>query len=281
MGQGEEMKIVVVCAIGWLDSHGYQYVAPTCIGSMAEFADVVYLVQSTRNRNGIDELMRAYPNIVHIADERTWFSNRDDENEITRPYFHNRNLEIGMQTAAGDGADCIVGMHNNWYIPRRNMAALRTRCATVVRENLPIEWLYRGTQLADVLFHVSHHVKFIVNAKHPEFFAPGRVADKAHKLYPPADQFLELDRAMVVDVPLEMPMPDLDAVWNFSKCYNGRVGGSTVFHWEAFRPIYRKDVSHKVISHDPLDSIGEVIARNSRPDFVSHLVLRDLGLEHV
>ena len=38
------MKISVVCAIGWLDSHGYQYVCRECIGSMAEFADVVYLV---------------------------------------------------------------------------------------------------------------------------------------------------------------------------------------------------------------------------------------------
>jgi hypothetical protein len=274
-------KIAVVCAIGWLDSHGYQYVAPTCIGSMAEFADVVYLVQSTRNRNGVDELMRAYPNIVHIADDRTWFSDYPDEHEITHPWFHNRNLGIGMQTAAADGADCIVGMHNNWYIPRRNMAALRARCEAVVRENVPIEWLYRGTQLANALFHVSHHVKFIVNAHHLECFAPGKVADKARKLYPPASRFKELDATMVVDAPLEMPMADLADVWNWSKCYDGRVGGSTVFKWEAFRPIYRKDVSHKAMSRDPLDRIGEMIARDSRKDFVSHIVLQDMGLEHV
>ena len=66
--------------------------------------------------------MRSYPNIFHIADERTWFSKYEDEHEVTVPWFHNRNLTIGMQTAADDGAACIVGMHNNWYIPRRNMA---------------------------------------------------------------------------------------------------------------------------------------------------------------
>jgi len=248
---------------------------------MAKFADVVYLVQSTRNKNGVDELTQAYPNIVHIADERTWFSSREDEGEITNKWFHNRNLGIGMQAAAGDGADCIVGMHNNWYIPRRNFAALRARCEAAIREGKPQEWLYRGTQLGSVLFHVSHHVKFIVNPKHPECMEPGKVADKSHKWYPPFDQFLELDKTMVVDVPLEMTLADLAAVWNWSQCYGGRVGGATVFNWDVFRPIYKKDVSHKTISIDPLDDIGAEIARNSRPDFVSHIILKDLGLEHV
>ena len=275
------MKLAVVCSAGWLDSHGYQFVCRECIGSMAEFADVVYLVQSTRNRNGVDELMQEYPNIVHIADERTWFSDYPDEREITHFGFHNRNLGIGMRTAAEDGAECIMGMHNNWYIPRRNMAALRARCENAIRDGKPLEWLYRGTQLGSVLFHVSHHVKFIVNPTHPECMEHGKVADKAHKRYPPADQFPELDKTMVVDVPLEMRMTDLAAVWNFSKCYGGRVGGSLVFKWEAFKPIYRKDVSHKVPCPGPLDSIGEVIARNSQKDFVSHLVLQDLGLERV
>lgn len=273
------MKIAVVCAIGWLDSHGYQYVCRECIGSMAEFADVVYLVQSTRDQNGVDELMRAWPNIIHIADQRTWFSKYEDEHEITRPYFHNGNLTLGMQTAADDGAACIVGMHNNWYIPRRNMNDLRARCQAMVTMDKPLEWMYRGTQLANVLFHTSHHVKFIVNAKHPECYAPGKVADKAHKLYPPADQFLALDRTMVVDVPLEQTMEDLAAVWNWSQCYGGRVGGSTIFDWKNFAPIYRKDVSRKVPSPGPLDSVGEMIAGKSRSDFVSHIVLQDLGLE--
>lgn len=273
------MKIAVVCAIGWLDSHGYQYVCRECIGSMAEFADVVYLVQSTRDRNGVDELMRSYPNILHIADERTWFSSYEDEHEVTNLWFHNNNLTIGMQTAAADGADCILGMHNNWYIPRRNMTNLRMRCEMVVREDRPIEWLYRGTQLGNILFHTSHQVKFIVNAKHPECLIPGKVADKAHKLYPPPDQFPILDMTMVVDAPLEMPMADLEAVWNFSKCYSGRVTGSTTFDWKAFRPVYRKDVGRKVRSDAPLDSVGDMIARKSRSDFVSHIVLQDLGIE--
>jgi hypothetical protein len=105
------------------------------------------------------------------------------------------------------------------------------------------------------------------------------VADKAHKLYPPADQFLALDRTMVVDVPLEMPMDDLAAIWNWSRCYGGRVGGSMVFEWKHFLPVYRKDVGRKSRSGEPLDSIGEMIARKSRSDFVSHLVLQDLGIE--
>ena len=83
---------------------------------------------------------------------------------------------------------------------------------------------------------------------------------------------------MVVDVPLEMPMADLAAIWNWSQCYGGRVGGSTIFEWKNFRPIYKKDVGRKVKSGDPLDSVGEMIARKSRSDFVSHIVLQDLGI---
>lgn len=274
------MKIAVVCAVGWLSSHGYQHVSPVCIGSMSEFADVVYLVQSTRDRSGVDELMRAYHNIVHIADERTWFSKYDDEHEVTNLWFHNQNLRTGMQTAAYDKADCILGMHNNWYIPRRNMATMRARCDETIENGLPLEWVNRGTQLAGKLFRTSHHVKFIVNPKHASFLGPdSRVADKSYKWYPPYAQAIELDKTAVIDVPLEMPMGDLAAVWNFSGCYNGRVGGSTVFNWDNFRPIYHREIMHKILSEDALDEIGTVIAQNSREDFVSHAVLRDASLE--
>lgn len=273
------MKVSVVCAVGWLSSHGYQNVSSTCIGSMAEFADTVYLVQSTRDRRGVDELMHAYQNIIHIADRRTWFSDYEDEHEITFPYFHNRNLAIGMQTAAHDGAECILGMHNNWYIPRRNMAALRARCEATIRNGKPFEWLNRGMQLAHVLFHTSHHVPFIVNPKFPEHIVAGKVGDKARKFMPSANRYKTEDSTMVVDVPLEMTMEDLAAVWDFSFCYNGRVGGSRVFRWETFRPIYHAGIRKKAVSNEPLDSIGEIIARNSRPDFVSHIMLKDFGLE--
>lgn len=288
---GEQMKIAIVCAIGWLDSHGYQYVAPTCIGSMAEFADVVYLVQSTRHAGGVAELMQTYPNIIHIANSYTWFSDREDESSLI-PGFHNRNLGIGMQTAAADGAECIVGMHDNWYIPRRNMAALRARCETAIRDDAQREWLYRGTQLGNVLFHASHRVKFVVNPKYAGMMIPGAVADKAHKFYTiqakaedmtmtVEEMFAETDSAMVVDVPLEFPMSDMESLFNWSQCYGGRmgIGGSTVFDWDNFKPVYHSLMGKKSPSAEPLDSIGEEIARISQPDFMSHIVLRDLGLE--
>jgi len=273
------MKIAVVCALGWLDRNGYQHVYRECIGSMAEFAEVVYLVQSTRNRTGIAELMQLYPNIIHIADKRTWFSDYDDEHEITYPLFHNRNLGIGMQAASMDGAECILGMQSNWYIPHANMTALRARCEAVIRDSKDCAWLYRSTQYAGTLFHVSHHVKFIVNPKHPECMVPGKVADKAHKLFPPANQYAELEKTNVVDVPLEMTLEDLENIWNWYKCYDGRVGGSMVFKWETFRKIYQR--SSRILSVCPVNpnGAGALIARNSRPDFVSHIILRDMGLE--
>lgn len=274
------MKIAVVCALGWLDRNGYQYTYRECIGSMAEFADAVYLVQSTRNRTGIAELMALYPHIVHIADSRTWFCEDEDESSVNRPWFHNRNFGIGMQTAAADGAECIVGMHSNWYVPRASMAALRSRCDAAILTGQAFDWLYRSTQLAGIRFHVSHRAKFIVNPTHPECMVPGQVADKAHKLYPPTNQFAELDGTMVVDVPLEMPLEDIAAVWNFSKCYDGRVGGSTVFSWSVFRGIYQRSIRNLVVNPAPLTDYGDLIAKNSRADFVSHIVLRDAGLEH-
>lgn len=269
--------IAIVCAIGWLDSHGYQYVYRDCIGSMCEFADKVYLIQSTRDKAGVYDLLCAYPKIVYIADERTWFADSEDAAPVYG--FHNRNLAIGMQAATRDGAECIVGMHNNWYIPRRNMAALRARCEATVGAGLAYEWLNRGTQLGSILFHTSHHVKFIVNPKFPGNMIAGKVADKAHKWYPPASEWPVADATMVVDVPLEMTLQDQADYWNWAQCYEGRVGGSKVFDWANIKPLILHDLAHKAVSKDPLDAIGRTIAHNSRPDFVSHIILKEAGLE--
>ena len=84
---------------------------------------------------------------------------------------------------------------------------------------------------------------------------------------------------MVVDCPLEFPMSDMESLFNWSQCYGGRMSGSTVFDWANFQPIYHSLMGKKLPSHEPLDSIGEEIARISQPDFMSHVVLRDLGLE--
>ena len=146
-----------------------------------------------------------------------------------------------------------------------------------MKEGRPIEWLYRGTQLANVLFHTSHHVKFIVNARHPECYAPGKVADKAHKLYPPADQFLALDRRWWWMCHSRCRW----RIWRRSGTGASATAGAWAaddFEWKNFRPIYKKDVGRKVKSGDPLDSVGEMIARKSRSDFVSHIVLQDLGI---
>jgi hypothetical protein len=78
-----------------------------------------------------------------------------------------------------------------------------------------------------------------------------------------------------VDVPREMTPQDLEELRCFIRNYDEiNPGVDPTFVWERDKWREVTKYSAKQFSADPLSPTGQIIARNSRPDFVSQYLLR-------
>ena len=276
MGGAGRTKIAVVCPVGHLDRHGYQHVCGECVDSMAAFADRVYLVQSTRNDTGVDRLLEAYPNAVHISDERTWFARRPDGSEWFDAYKVLENANVGAAAARADGMDCVVCLFVNNYVPDFTAGALADKCQRLVKDRMKWDWLYRKDQLSDVLFRASVRLPFIVNLSAPglRFAADSLAVDSEIHVMERGD-FGEMDGEAVIDVQLEITRGDLEDKMNFIRCYHDLVPKRRpFFDWEYWRKYYVDKFQQKIRSDEPLDRWGCEVASKSRPDLVSREILK-------
>lgn len=268
------MRIAVVCACGWLYKMGYQYTYRECLGSQAAWGDRLYLIQSVRDSTGVYYLLDNYPGKVkHIADERTWCSeNSDDSNP--RDFFHNSNMRLGLDLAMADGFDAALVMHSNWYIPETNAANIRQSLHKVCESGAAFGLVYRQGQFAGRLFSTNSAFNFLVNLREWGNHRLERFNDKYTRVPMGAD---ENSRA-IVDCPMEMPLADYEAIMTWGG-YNQRLYRADDFRWEFYRDL----AARKLRGSTPiaeLSQTGARIAANSRPDFISHEVLRMAGYEN-
>ena len=112
------MKIAVVCPIGPLNRYGYEHVATDCIASMADFADHVFLMQSARDKAGVETVLRANGGrVTLVSDERTWFDAKDGKEQFDALKVM-ANVDLGAELA--EGYDVAICLMVNWYVPPKN-----------------------------------------------------------------------------------------------------------------------------------------------------------------
>jgi len=271
------VKIAVVCPIGHLTHHGYQYVYQTCIESLAAFSDTVYLLQSTRDRAGVDELIEAHDNIVYVGSDKTWFDadpggmERFDLNQV------GENINLGLAMARADGHDAAIAAENNQYIPEAACGPLRDACEMTCALDQPYEWLYRRDQLADVTFHASLRRPWIFNLTHE---ATVQEPDGSNYLgrfiRHERGNFPRHDAAALVDCPLEMSLEDLNAKMTyFRSLIEFAPKRPRIFSWDYWRDYSLSKFRQKVLDDRPLDQYGKAIAEigAAHPEFLSHEIL--------
>ena len=83
----------------------------------------------------------------------------------------------------------------------------------------------------------------------------------------------------VVDVGLELTLPELADRMNWFRCYADLMPKRRpTFDWDYWRKYYVAKFGTKPVGGEVLDSIGQVIADGHRPEFVSATVLKELEL---
>ncbi len=270
-------RIAVVCPIGNLDCNGYQHVYRTCIESMAAFADAVYLVQSTRDRSGVDELLTEFSNVHDISSEDTHFKLDQDGKE----YFDLRRIDIncnsGLAWARGHENDIAIVVESNQYIPETALEPLRAACNLQYELEVPFGWLYRRDQLAGVTFHASLRRPWIFNLSQAVFLdQPDGARLDGKRIGHERGSYPEHDSAAVVDCPLEMDLSNLQAKLEYFRFHREYVPKRPIsFDWSYWREYSLGKFRTKQRDGALLDCYGQAIAAISEqhPEFLSHELL--------
>jgi len=277
------MGIAIVMPIGPLHKWGYQWVCQECIASQAEFADHVYMVQSTEDRTGVQEILDKFPNVSLISSPETWHHRPGETDEvlttagrIVRVAYQNRR--IAQMMAWKDGHNIILGTHNNWYIPRKNIASMRMYCEMFRRRSKAVGLMWIVTQLCDRLLGIMHSSLMLNFAGMNEEQVAKQIPDMKMRRITPGKIPKNAGTVHLVDCNYEMTVeeyaanrvryPDyaLNGVWNYEERLAARVTRFKKFGWT--KPL-----------DWPLDYWGQLIAAKARPDFYSWQILEAMGLK--
>lgn len=269
-------KVAVVCPIGPLHKWGYEHTCQGCIGSHAEFADAVYLVQSTSDKAGTASILRRWYNVTLINSPDTWHHRPEDSDEVLNPaysfsYFHMRNLAIGRTAAWRDGADVVISMSSNIYIPEWSRDGIHAAIGEMLAEDEPEAFLYRSIQLGRQLFVPDKRVPWIANAR------KWQTAEEA-MVYEPDFKPRRFEgvpgEAVVVDCHYWRTMDELHSLYKRFN-YMSRMR-KTIWTDERLMTEYIA-VQAKVGKWDhPLDRWGQELAAKHRSDFVSAIIFDEL-----
>jgi len=278
------MGIAIVMPIGPLHKWGYQWTCQECIASQAEFADHIYMVQSTQDATGVQEILDKFPNVSLISGPETWHHRPGETDEvlttagrIVRVAYQNRR--IAQMAAWKDGHDIVLGTHNNWYLPRPNIKALRAYCEDFRRRREILGRAWIVAQLCDKFMGVVYSGLLLnfggMNQKQVSHQIPNMKLRRPGSYYPIPQNirsiyFVDCNYEMTVKEyaanRVRYPDYELHGVWNHKERLAARVQRFRKFGWT--KPL-----------DWPLDHWGQLIAAKARPDFYSWQILEAMGLK--
>ena len=266
------MKIAVVCPIGPLNRYGYEHVATDCIASMVDFADHVFLMQSARDKAGVEAVLRANGGrVTLVSDERTWFNGeRFDAQKVMD------NADLGADLALAEGYDVAICLMVNWYVPPKNRRGLRLACERAVETGWA--WLYRRDQLGLQMFHVNTRLPWIIALRpgRPHYgidsihWQDGTSLDWGRGAWP------EYDEQSVIDLQLEMTRADMQERLEYVRFHKDLLPKRpTHFEWDYWKRYYVEKYHKKTLATDKPTGAGIVVAGQSAR-FVSSEILEAL-----
>jgi hypothetical protein len=273
------VKVAVIIPVGWIDRWGYERYLYECVGSFAHYADATILAGSHRETPGVKALLSACPRTAFVCDARTWFSLDAGGNEVFDFNRVNAAENVALDVAREAGCDVALQASSNWYVTGSAWERIATRCTTMLLSDAPYAPLYIRYQLGGVLFHCNLMYPWIVNLRRDWRFVPvASVRGTGGGMMLEYDDYSAFDGEAVVDVPLEITVDELRDKTTYNRGYHDlSPKHPETFDWDYWRAYYVKKFGLKVRTHERPAGIGETIAAASRPEFVSNIVLRELG----
>jgi len=278
------MKIGIQLPILTITDFGYQYNADISFRSLSKFADKVYCRLNSPINDELLTFKKKYRNIILISNKYTQSIDNNgnliynlDKNQIGNRYV--------LDQMRKDGIDLALNIHINQYIPEHAFESLRKQCQNILIENKPYGWLYKRYQLKDKLFHADVRLPWILNLqyKKPLFYSPDSISDKFGTILASIQtgDFRRYNKEAIVDVPMELTLEDLKKIVLFTKNMaelrsKKKVQFERGFNEEKQLKYYVDKFSAKYPSFEELDEIGKLIRENDNPDFLSHIILKNI-----
>lgn len=268
--------IAAIVPIGDPRVNGYGHVLDTCLSSISEFADLVVIVQNQQAVSAlykyIDRISRK--NIETISDPLTWFTGGRYDGEM-----FNKNIEIGEEYAANQGADVFITLSSNWYIPRTSMVRLRMRCETVETW----DYIYRGNQVGGRIFSASKRLPMVWRDTSGcrYSYSPDGLNTPGGFIPVERGDYSKYDGEMVIDVPFELTLSELEGRLNFFRCYHDNLPKrNPVFDWGYWEPYYLDKMQDwKIFYRITAEQYADEIRDGTRADYVGAHLMGKLGNE--
>jgi hypothetical protein len=268
------MKLAIVTIIGPANKWGYERTYFECIGNQAQFADHVYLVQSTPDHTGIDRLLVAHDNITLISEPDNWRVRVGADDDVKLSFKSNvrllsRNYQIGKQVAWRAGHDVVMMASSNSYVPTWTWEGVRAVMAGMLERGEPEAMMYHCWQLGPVLLTSTRRAPWIENAQ--LWTAVDLDYTPNIKWRPFAGQ---PNGAYYVDVSYELTAAEFYANLTRFGFMDKWLAGPHELD-EVLR-AYVNTVQHSQPWDLKLDATGQAIAAAHQPDYVSAYLLNAL-----
>lgn len=274
------MRIGVICPIGPIDRFGYQYNYPITINSLAQFADQVYLVSSSRHHDSFCSFLKSFSNISLISNQNTWFTLDENGDEYFQIARLEENLNIALEQCKSDRLEVAIQIHINQYVQDYVRPNLRNVSQEMFKSGKPYSWLYKKYQYGNRIFHADTRLPWIINLTMNDPFVIRadslQRSDGGERVQIQHGDYHHADPNAIVDCPMELTLNDLKLIREYTRHYiELNPNAVTEFDWNQYFHYYLSKLNKKVLSNEKLDPTGEEIARRSQDDFLSWIFLEN------
>jgi hypothetical protein len=273
------MKIAAVVPIGYVDRWGYERHIDDYIGSFAPLCDVTILTEQYRDAPGAAELAERLGAVL-LSDERTWFPDDGRGRQVFSWAGVNASEDAALDEARVLGCDAAVITSCNWYASFAALLAVKDAIYSMLQDNQPYARFYVRYQLGARLFHSDLLYSGLANLKHRWQYREVLGMTNGEASAPSlAGDFSGFDDAAIVDAALEITADELRAKCTEWRCnVDLKPKNNPVFSWDYYRRYYTSKFRRKMPADDPPVGVGAIVAQATRADYVSNIILGELGL---
>jgi len=274
------MKVGIILPIGNIEKYGYIHNSRIIINNLLKFSDHIVVLSSSRNTSF--QSLPEFKRVKFISNTSTWFPIINNT-EIFDIKTLNKNVNFGKDILKKTGCDAAMEIHLNQYIPKNSFENIKNSVYAMLQKKENFVWLYKKYQLQDIIFHADKKLPWILNlnTKNPYEFAADSIknAINGEIIRIKTGNFRKYDNAAIVDVIGEFSLKDAEEKYEFtisellkltkSDRYTNQ--NNVKFNKKEFLDYHQNKINNKIASTEKIDEVGQMIIKNSQPNYISNL----------
>lgn len=284
------MRIGIIVPIGRIDKYGYQYLNEIIFNNLANFADHVLVISSSRHTN--QQVFENYENLEFISNNNSWFKLDNGEEQFSFEII-DKNNNYCKEKLHEEGYDVAILIHNNQYIPKSSEKKLIKSCLKMIEKKEPYRWYYKKYMCGNLLFNADRGLPWILNLTidNPWEYYTDAIKHNKHgnSVSIRTGNFKKYNNQAIRDVPWEMTIQDANEKYELfirehkmreiklkqeQKSFN--IDSQNLkFNEKKWLQYMQIKLNLKQLSKEKLDQVGEQILKLRQENFISKILIKE------